>query len=44
MCMEDGKWKAYGAGILSSVGEMEWSLSDKPKFLPLDCVKIAEKY
>jgi len=44
LCFEDGKRKAYGAGILSSVEEMEWSMSDKPEFLPLDCDKIADKY
>jgi len=28
----DGSRKAYGAGVLSSFGEMEHSLSDKPEF------------
>lgn len=44
MCLEDGKHKAYGAGILSSFGEFEWALSDKPKFLPLDWEDIAENH
>ena len=44
LCMEDGKRKGYGAGILSSVGEIEWALSDGPEFLPLDCKNIAENY
>lgn len=44
MCLEDGKRKAYGAGILSSFGELEWALSDKPKFYPLDCEDIAENH
>jgi phenylalanine-4-hydroxylase len=42
--MEDGKRKAYGAGVLSSFGEIEWALSDKPKFYPLDCEEIAENH
>ena len=44
MCIEDNKRKAYGAGILSSFGEFEWALSDKPKFYPLDCENIAENH
>ena len=44
MCMERGDRKAYGAGILSSVGEMEWALSGKAQFHPLDCVNIAENF
>ena len=45
VCMEGGKKKAYGAGILSSAGEIEYAFeTDKAEFLPLDCVKIAEHY
>ena len=28
--------KAFGAGILSSFGELEYSVSGKPKYLPFD--------
>ena len=44
MWIEDNKRKAYGAGILSSFGEFEWALSNKPKFYPLDCEEIAENH
>jgi phenylalanine-4-hydroxylase len=33
---ENGEKKAYGAGLLSSFGELEYSLSDKPTVLPFD--------
>lgn len=33
---ENGDIKAYGAGLLSSFGELEYSLSDKPTVLPFD--------
>ena len=41
MCKERGNLKAYGAGILSSVGELEYCLTDKPKYHPLDPFEIA---
>jgi len=44
MCKEDGKHKAYGAGILSSVGELDYCLSDKPKYFPLDPFEIAQNH
>lgn len=44
MCKERGKLKAYGAGILSSVGELEYCLSGKPKYLPLDPFEIAQNH
>lgn len=44
MCKENGLNKAYGAGILSSVGELEYCVTEKPKFLPLDPFEIAQKH
>ena len=41
MCKENGNYKAYGAGILSSVGELEYCVSDKPKYHSLDPFEIA---
>jgi phenylalanine-4-hydroxylase len=36
MCKEDGKIKAYGAGILSSIEELTYCITNVPKTLPLD--------
>lgn len=44
MCMENGKPKAYGAGILSSVGELEYCISGEPKHYPLDPYEIAQNH
>jgi len=38
LCKQDGEIKAYGAGLLSSYGELQYSMSDKPKILPFDPV------
>jgi len=44
MCMEDGKPKAYGAGILSSVGELEYCVSGEPKLYTLDPYEIGQNH
>lgn len=41
MCKEDGALKAYGAGILSSMGELAYCVTDEPKHYPLDPTEIA---
>eukprot|EP00126_Sphaerothecum_destruens_P007989 Sdes_comp20047_c0_seq1m12903 len=45
ICRQGGKLKAYGAGLLSSFGELEYCLSDAPQFKdfePEECYK--QKY
>ena len=44
MCYQNGKPKAYGAGILSSVGELEYCISDVPELKPLDPYEIAQNH
>lgn len=41
ICRQEGALKAYGAGLLSSFGELEYCLSDKPTVLPFDPPKTA---
>ncbi|RWS09971.1 Protein henna-like protein [Dinothrombium tinctorium] len=36
LCKQDGFVKAYGAGLLSSFGELQYCLSDKPTLKPFD--------
>ncbi|XP_069821754.1 tyrosine 3-monooxygenase isoform X1 [Dendropsophus ebraccatus] len=36
LCKQDGEVKAYGAGLLSSYGELLHSLSDEPELRPFD--------
>lgn len=36
LCRESGKIRAYGAGLLSSFGELQYALTDQPKLLPWD--------
>lgn len=36
VCREGDKVRAYGAGLLSSFGELEYALTDKPEKRPFD--------
>ncbi|XP_018783280.1 PREDICTED: protein henna [Bactrocera latifrons] len=36
LCRQDGDLKAYGAGLLSSYGELEYCLTDKPQLRDFD--------
>lgn len=38
LCKQDGQVKAFGAGLLSSFGELEYALTDKPTILAFDPV------
>uniref|UniRef100_A0A8C3ADM5 Phenylalanine-4-hydroxylase n=1 Tax=Cyclopterus lumpus TaxID=8103 RepID=A0A8C3ADM5_CYCLU len=45
LCKQGSEIKAYGAGLLSSFGELQYCLSDKPKILPFDPAKTSlQKY
>ncbi|CAH1389284.1 unnamed protein product [Nezara viridula] len=45
LCNQNGNLKAYGAGLLSSFGELEYCLSDKPDLKPFDPpVTALQKY
>jgi len=41
ICKQRGKLKAYGAGLLSSFGELEYCLSDKPIHKPFDPLVVS---
>lgn len=41
LCRQGDKLKAYGAGLLSSFGELEYCLSDKPEVRPFEPEKTA---
>ena len=43
MCKENGERKAYGAGLVSSFGELEYSMSDKPQVKPWDPFDAAKQ-
>jgi phenylalanine-4-hydroxylase len=45
LCKQEGEVKAYGAGLLSSFGELQYCLSDTPEVRPLHPFKTAvQKY
>eukprot|EP00095_Tigriopus_kingsejongensis_P007362 maker-scaffold706_size108852-snap-gene-0.19 protein:Tk07362 transcript:maker-scaffold706_size108852-snap-gene-0.19-mRNA-1 annotation:"protein henna" len=45
ICRQHGELKAYGAGLLSSFGELEYCLSDKPEIRAFDPEKTGvQKY
>nr|XP_047125870.1 protein henna isoform X2 [Hydra vulgaris] len=41
VCRQNNELKAYGAGLLSSFGELQYCLSDKPEHLPFDPEKMS---
>lgn len=43
LCREEGALKAYGAGLLSSFGELKYSLSESPKLQPFEPAVTAEQ-
>jgi len=42
LCRQAGELRAYGAGLLSSVGELQYCVSSEPQFLPFDPSVAAE--
>jgi len=41
---ETGALKAYGAGVMGSTTEIQYCVSDKPKFYPFDPHEIAQNH
>ena len=43
ICQENNQTKVYGAGILSSIGEMKYSISDKPLIKEFNINEVIEQ-
>ncbi|KAL3884241.1 hypothetical protein ACJMK2_030459 [Sinanodonta woodiana] len=43
LCRQGGQIKAYGAGLLSSFGELKYCLTDKPELRPFEPLQTAEQ-
>lgn len=43
LCRQNGELRAYGAGLISSFGELQYCLSDKPEVRPFEPAKTAEQ-
>ncbi|KAG0340043.1 hypothetical protein BG004_006574 [Podila humilis] len=43
ICRQGDQVRAYGAGLLSSFGELEYALSDKPEIRPFEPAKVAQQ-
>ena len=45
LCRQDGEIKAFGAGLLSAIGELKHAISDKPEKKPFEPLKVVvQKY
>jgi len=40
VCLQEGKRKAYGAGLLSSFGELQYCLTNEPEVRPFEPAKV----
>lgn len=43
LCRQEGKLKAFGAGLLSSFGELQYCLSDGPELKDFEPVVTGEQ-
>lgn len=43
LCLQNGERKAFGAGLLSSFGELEYAMTQEPKVLPWDPIDAGNR-